>query len=284
MRNWAFRGICSFILILNLIGCKSQVNSKTQVLQPADVIEIRIQSPYQNLKILRVDEHWEGTFLPQSISESQETHSFKTYQLDPDKVHLLIEVFLNLQKNPTVPAADDVKLSIKTPSEERNWTISKADPLRRLVLLPSTDWRSKKVFDQEASRIEEIRFPLLRPPLVLARAGDQWIWPDNPEQKLSQELIQSLARKISRLKALSLAEYINARDAGLDPPQAELIVRFKGDSTEFRVLLGKQKFQNLFYAQVKGLVDWEGEIFIVNEESAEKFRMTAAQILEKREK
>ncbi len=283
MRKWAFRGIFSFILILNLLSCKSQVNSKTQALQATDVVEIQIQSPYQNLKILRNENQWEGTFLPQNLSESQEKDSFKSYPLDEDRVNLLLDVFLNLGETPKASDSGEIKLKIKTPSQEKNWTLSKADPLRRFALLPSTEWRSKKVFDQEASRIEEIRFPLLTPPLVLIRKEDHWVSPNSPRQKVAQEQINSLARKISRLKAQSLAEFVKASEVGLDPPQAELIVKFKGDSTEFRVLLGKQKFQNLYYAEVKGVADWKDEIFTINQESAEKFRITAAQILEKGE-
>lgn len=237
----------------------------------AEAVEIRILSPYQNLKIVQDAEAWKGIFLPPNTDASETKSSLKKYSLDPDRVNALLEVFLNRPENASSQDSNEVQLSIKTKSQEKHWYISSIDPLRRIVLLPSTEWRSKKIFNQDSSRVEQITLQTVKPAVTLIREGDKWLWLEKPQKALQQEWIESLARKISRLKAQTLNEKPTQSEAGFDPPRAELTVKFRGDPSLFRVLLGKQKSQNLFYVEVEGLPAWKDEIFTVNEESAEKF-------------
>jgi len=231
------------------------------------------------LRIFREGGGWRGRFLPQNFPESQASDAFRTYPFDEDRVSELLEAFLK-RPSDAASSAGEIHLKIQSKSQSQEWKIPKQDLLRRIVLKPSTEWREKRILNEDASRVEEIDFPSLKPPLRVVRDADgKWVLMDKP-LPLQQEWLESLARKLSHLRAQSLGELVSRSEAGLEPPQAELLVKMRGATPPFRVLLGKQKQQNLYYAEVQGLPDWQGEIFLINEESAEKFRSQRSQLVE----
>lgn len=273
------RAICWAIFFL-VTTCCSQHNLSDKKNQ--EIQEIQIQSPYQNLKIYKENDQWRGRFLPIHPNETTAAESsFRSYPFENDAIENLIDEF---SKRPETKlkslADDDVTWKIKTLSDEKKWIISKEDPLRRLVLKASTDWRSKKIWNENSSQVEEITFLRSNPPLTLIQnENEQWLWKQKPQSPLNQDLANSLARKLSRLKAQSVGERTSKKEANLDPPIAEILVKMRGQKLPFRVLLGKQKEQNLYYVEVEGIPDWIDEIFTVNQETAEKLNTKASDLL-----
>ena len=272
------RIICLGVFFL-LADCHSQPSlpdKKNQGIQ-----EIQIQSPYQNLKIYKENNQWRGRFLPTNSTETmaQET-SFRSYPFESDAIENLLDDFLKRPETKLKSSSNDVILKIKTPSDEKTWLVSKEDPSRRLVLKPSTEWRNKKILGEDSTHVEEITFLRSNPSLTLIQnENEQWIWKQKPLVNINQDWVNSLARKLSRLKAQSVGERISKKEANLDPPATEIFVKMRGQDASFRVLLGKQKEQNLYYAEVEGIFDWKDEIFTVNQETAEKLKTKASDLL-----
>ncbi len=270
-------------ILLCCVACQSHKNSPSPLLQKNDIQEIHIQSPFQNLKIFRENDSYKGRFLPLKDQNPTQENTFKAFPFDKDNVETLIDVFLQLtatQKPNASLEKNSVKINFKTSQGNQEWMISKDDPLRRIVLKPSTDWRTKQILNENVSHLIQIKLLNASEPISLERNEDmQWIWKEKPSLQINQEWVESLARKLSHLKAMSLGENISQKDAGLLEPISALEINFRGQEKPFRVLLGKQKGQDLYYAEIEGLPDWKGEIFTVNQESAEKLMSKPAQII-----
>ena len=269
-----------YVILFLFTACHSQKNSSPFSLNKENVEEIHIQSPFQNLKIFRENGNWRGRFLPAQTSDPQQELSFRSYPFDPEKVETLLDTFLETPSQKNTPrSASSIFLEIKTPQENKSWIISNEDPLRRIALKPSTDWRNKQIFNEDSSHVEEITLLEKNQKITLSRNEEgEWVWKEKAQQNLNQEWIESLARKLARLKAINVGEHPSADESGLEKPLSEVLVKFRGQNTPFHVLLGNKTGQDLYYAKVEGLPDWQNEIFTVNQETAEKLMSKSSQL------
>lgn len=278
---WLKKHFFCGLLLLSIISCRSNTPSVPAPLPTEEIQEIFIESPYQNLKIYKSEDQWRGLFLPLTTSaESQINQEWRSYPFDTDEVENLISIFSKIPEN--YHPEKEIHVSIKTASGKKEWSFSKENPLRRDILKPSTIWRNKKILNEDSSRVEEIILKQGAQTITLLRNEEgQWFWNEKPKVVISQDWTDSLARKISRLKAMNTGEWIRKNEAGLDPPQVQVLAKIRGQKNQIRVLLGNMKEQDLYYAQIEGLKDWENEIFTVDQETAEKFKTNPSQLLKK---
>lgn len=273
---------CLACFCLFLLVCCSHHNPQEKISEPEEVQEIDIRSPFQNLKIYRENNLWRGQFLPLQNSESPANTVWRSYLFDPDEVENLISTFSKIPETKNNLSTTDIQLTFKFPHSNKQWNISKENPLRRDVLKPSTLWRNRKILDEDISRMTEIILLHHKQSITLLHNDEQiWIWKENPKQTINQEWVNSLARKLSRLKAMSTGELVSKKEAGLLMPEYEALVKIRGKTDPIRVLLGKIKSEDLYYALVEGLADWKNDIITVNQETAEKIKTNFSNLLKK---
>ncbi|GEM_PF-5172395 len=269
------------------LACHSSNSTPPSLLPKEEIQEIRILSPYQNLKIFKIEDQWRGRFLPLNAQETQATESsFKSYPLDPEPVETLIRALSSLSSSKNSrPEINDLMIRLQTAEGAREWIVSRENPLRLLALKPSGEWRSKKILDEEASRIEEITLLHGKNQITLLRNPEEkWFWKERPHLVIHQDWVDSLARKISRLKAIQVGEWVRKKQAGLEAPRFQVLVKRKGQEGKIRVSLGNLQSEDVYYAQIEGLADWKDEVFTVNQETAEKLKTGPSQLLKIEEK
>ncbi|MBF0492877.1 MAG: DUF4340 domain-containing protein [Deltaproteobacteria bacterium] len=61
-------------------------------------------------------------------------------------------------------------------------------------------------------------------------------------------------------------------DTGLNPPKAKILVPIPNQEKPAELRLGNKTKNDLYYLQLFGLKDWEGEVVLISEDSAEKLK------------
>jgi hypothetical protein len=157
------------------------------------------------------------------------------------------------------------------PEDKQVYLIS--EELRGTFTANLFEWRNKKVIDRDVAEIEQITLLRNKDTITLKRNSEKkWIWMEKPNSSLDAEFVESLARNLAHLKALSVGETVDPLQAGLEKSENQVTIKFSNDEKEIQLKLGKMKVADTYYAQIVGLKDWEGEIFTVNEAVAEKIK------------
>jgi hypothetical protein len=116
------------------------------------------------------------------------------------------------------------------------------------------------VIDLDVSTLQEIK--LKRSKFHLSPRSDQkWIWVEKESSSLDYEAVESFARNLSHIKAITLEGSSVLKEAGLETPEATVSLKFSGSPVELQLKLGKLKGADTYFAALSGSKAWEGEVF-----------------------
>jgi hypothetical protein len=154
------------------------------------------------------------------------------------------------------------------------------EEVRSIFLKSLYDLREKKVIDLDVSTLEEIKLKRGNEILTLRRDPiKKWIWAEKDSSPLDIETIESLARNLSHVKALTLEGTVPLHEAGLDPPDVVASLKFSGGPVELQLKLGKLKGADTYFAALSGSKAWESEVFTVPQAMEEKLKLPSDQFL-----